>query len=105
MQISPKQLKLNGRCCECLAMGLKSYKLQEVFSFILDRPSPPAPQSLPNEASPLSEQCFAASQRAESPEKALSRHRWGLMDPKRKALPAEVTEQPQLLQVSGFIVN
>lgn len=33
------------------------------------------------------------------------RNRWGLINPEREALPAQVTKQPQLSQGSGFIVN
>lgn len=32
-------------------------------------------------------------------------NRWGLINPEREALPAQVTKQPQLSQGSGFIVN
>lgn len=34
-----------------------------------------------------------------------TRNRWGLINPEREALPAQVTKQPQLSQGSGFIVN
>lgn len=70
------------------------------------RPAVPgAPQSLSNEVSPGCEQSSAASQSAGSQGKGSERAQMGLMGPKRKALPAEVAEQPQLLQVSEFIVN
>lgn len=34
-----------------------------------------------------------------------NRNRWSLINPERKALPAQVTKQPQLSQGFGFIVN
>lgn len=34
-----------------------------------------------------------------------TKNRWGLINPEREALPAQVTKQPQLSQGSGFIVN
>lgn len=105
MRISPEQLGPNSRCRERLAMGLKSYNESEpLFNFTVAG-HPPGRRSLPNEAGPgLSHS--ARPHGEQSPRrKARSGHRWGLAGPKRKAVPGEVAEQPQLLQVSGFIVS
>lgn len=105
MQISPKQLGPNSRCHECLAMGLKSYNKSElVFNFAVAG-HPPGRRSLPDEAGPGLSRASPPHREQSPRRKAPSRHRWGLVGPKRKAVPGEVAEQPQLLQVSGFTVN